>query len=235
MGQDSDAHDFFEKQQSQADNAELKTRTMFFRMMLRIADQLDAETMALSLPQNTPRAPAFLNLCMAPGGFAKAALTRNHRVRVRGRSLPASAGGHEFLITSWERDARLAVRFLDITMLAAEMGVADIPADHPWARYLPRRGFRPGLLRRAAAAAHIRPVWRTSPRDAGRLATAQLVLALQRILAGGTLVVLPHKPDAWRSVELLHQERGFAGAVALFKPVPMHAKKSPFYLVAKGV
>jgi len=57
-------------------------------MMLGIADQLDRETSALSLLQNTFHTPAVLDLCMALGGFTKSVLKRNPRVRVRGLSLP---------------------------------------------------------------------------------------------------------------------------------------------------
>ena len=108
-------------------------------------------------------------------------------------------------------------------MLAAEMGVTAILPEHPEASaFLPDRPFLgeafdlvfcDGQVLRT----HRRPEWRARYREAGRLSA------------------LLHKADAWRSVELLHAVRGFAAAVALFKPAPMHAKKSSFYLVATGV
>jgi len=128
----TEADSFFKNQQDQADNANRETQVHFFKMMLNIAAQLDHQTSALTLGQDTPhRTPAVLDICMAPGGFTKAVLQRNPRVRARGLSLPAAAGGHEVLLSRWERDARLALCFLDITMLAAEMGVTAAPAGHP--------------------------------------------------------------------------------------------------------
>jgi hypothetical protein len=71
--------------------------------------------------------------------------------------------------------------------------------------------------------------------EASRLLNTQLVLALQRIRSGGTIVLLLHKADSWRSVLLMHTFATFADSVELFKPLAAHRLRSSFYMVVKGV
>jgi hypothetical protein len=68
---------------------------------------------------------------MAPGGFAASVLQANSDALVCGISLPISQGGFDMLLPDWQADTRVQVQFLDITMLAAEMDVTDIPVEHP--------------------------------------------------------------------------------------------------------
>jgi len=60
------------------------------------------------------------------------------------------------------------------------------------------------------------------------------VLGLQRIKAGGTMVVLLHKLERWSSLQLLYMFSNFS-LVQLFKPEKCHAIRSSFYLIAKNV
>ena len=71
--------------------------------------------------------------------------------------------------------------------------------------------------------------------EASRLLNTQLVLALQRIRSGGTIVMLLHKADAWPCVLLMHTFSTFADDVELFKLRTAHKMRSSFYMVAKGV
>ncbi len=71
--------------------------------------------------------------------------------------------------------------------------------------------------------------------EATRLVTSQLVLGLQRIRSGGTMVVLLHRADAWASVLVISMFVAFVDKVELVKPKMAHRKRSTFYLVAKGV
>jgi hypothetical protein len=180
---------------------------------------------------------------MAPGGFTTAALNHNRRVSVHGISLPVSMGGYEVRIPRWKMDPRIAaIRFLDITMLASEMGVnidTEISASHPDAgRFLAERPFEGEqfdliFCGGTVVRNHARSGYREGC-ERIRLLTSQLVLALGRIRPGGTLVVVMHRADAWTSVCLLHLFSKFA-EIQLFKPARAHAKKSSFYIVARNV
>ena len=208
-------------------------------MMCQIGDELHNNTSALSPSSALGMPPNVLDLCMAPGGFTASVLKRNHKVKVCGVSLPPSQGGHEILLPNWQSDLRIEVCFLDITMLATEMDIINIPAEHPDARNFlsdqPFHGkkfdliFCDGQVLRM----HSRADYREG-REAWRLLTSQLVLALQRIREGGKIVALLHKLDAWNTVALLHTLSKFS-SLQLFKPRKKHAIKSSFYVVARRI
>lgn len=134
---------WFQNQRSRADNADHKIKTGFFKLMRGIGLELDLATSALTIPQpvdfrqSRSSRPAILDLCMAPGGFTLAALSRNPGALVRGISLPPDEGGHEMLLnrkwSSTNPQSQIYVSFRDITLLADEMGVrtSAIPPSHP--------------------------------------------------------------------------------------------------------
>jgi 23S rRNA U2552 (ribose-2'-O)-methylase RlmE/FtsJ len=231
--------DHFKAQRSQADNADKFCQRLFFRMMCQIGEELHAVTSALQSASAFDRRPNVLDLCMAPGGFTASVLKVNHDARVCGISLPVSQGGHEVRLPGWQRDSRIQVCFLDITMLAAEMGITNIPAEHPDATNFildrPFHGetfdlvFCDGQVLRT----HSRLEYREN-REAWRLLTSQLVLALQRIKKDGKIIVLLHKLDAWDTVLLLYIFSKFS-SLRTFKPRKKHAIRSSFYIVAEHI
>ena len=204
-------------------------------MMRGIGDEMQQRTAAL-----TPQIGQFerlqvLDLCMAPGGYSASALKYNPDAVLHGISLPLSQGGHGLLL----KHPGLNVVYTDITMLAAEFCTTSIPSTHPDARVFCAN--RPFLGQSFHLVFCDGQVLRTHPRgahreplEAQRLTVSQLILALQRIKAGGTLIMLLHKADTWRNFLLLHMFSLFS-AVELFKPVRKHAARSSFYLVAKNV
>jgi hypothetical protein len=206
-------------------------------MMREIGSELHHATSALALGTADGEHPIILDLCMAPGGFAASVLDFNRDATVCGISLPASQGGHHMLLP--DRKSRTQVQFLDITMLAVEMDVTEVPLEHPdAANFLPDRPFYnerfdlifcDGQVLRG----HPRPEYREK-REASRLLTSQLVLAMQRIKKDGRLVILLHKLDAWDTISLVHTLSKFS-SLQLFKPVKKHAIRSSFYVVAGNV
>ncbi|KAK0731965.1 hypothetical protein B0H67DRAFT_474411 [Lasiosphaeris hirsuta] len=235
---------YFQQQRQRADHADDMAKLAFFDHMRHIGAEMDQATSALTIAPSATTRPAILDLCMAPGGFSYAALLHNPTAELCGVTLPPSQGGHDLLIPDWASSPDISVSFRDITMLASELGVDAIPPTHPdaaaFSRDRPFAGrqfdlvFCDGqVLRTHDRGAHA--AYRASPaREAARLLTAQLVLALQRIRPGGTLVALLHRAGTWHALAVVHAVAGFAD-VALFKPARAHRTRSSFYLVARNV
>jgi hypothetical protein len=178
---------------------------------------------------------------MAPGGFTAAFLKENPSAKVCGISLPVAQGGHDMLLPRWTTDPRIQVSFIDLTMLAAGMGVnsTDIPADHiDAANFLSNRPFYGETFDLVFCDGQ---VLRTQPREEyrekreiWRLLTSQIVLALQRLKQEGKLVMLLHKLDKWDTVFLLYTLSKFS-SLQLFKSKKKHTIRSSFYVVAERI
>lgn len=184
-------------------------------------------------------APTFqiLDLCMAPGAFTISALNYNPGSFAYGITLPTKDGGHELQIKS----TKVLVKELDVTMLATEFSCETIPESHPDRDlFLTEQPFADqrfqlilcdGQVLRSTL--HRRSEHREAF-EARRLADSQLILALHRIMPGGTIVILLHKAEACDTIDLLQQFKSFS-EIELFKPIKHHAIKSSLYLVAKNV
>jgi 23S rRNA U2552 (ribose-2'-O)-methylase RlmE/FtsJ len=178
---------------------------------------------------------------MAPGGYTDIFLKIHPEASVKGITLPPHLGGHPMCIPHSDKDPRVQVEFMDLTMLAVEYGtsMAEIPKEHPDAKNF--SGDRPfldetfdlvicdGQILRT----HFREDYRQT-REALRLNVAQLIFGMTRIKQGGTFVMLLHKADAFDNIELLETFDTFS-KVKLVKPKKAHAPRSSFYLVAKDV
>ncbi|KAI9831545.1 MAG: hypothetical protein M1819_004775 [Sarea resinae] len=234
--------DYFKRQRNRADSADSDGQMRLFQMMQRIGDELQECTGALSLGDHLDSGDPIqiLDLCMAPGGYTACALKHNPSATACGITLAPEQGGHRMLLDP----ALVQTLYLDITLLAAEYDIIDpvpgrAPHHHPaQAELLPLRPFLEQqfqlvfcdgqVLRthaRAAHRAHLEPT---------RLTLSQLILALQRVARGGTVVMLLHKVEAPHTAALLARFDAFA-SVQLFKPRRVHAIRSSFYLVAKDV
>ncbi|ROV96607.1 hypothetical protein VPNG_08995 [Cytospora leucostoma] len=234
---------YFKQQRRQADEGAKETVRIINLIMGKIAREMQGATGAFSISTNNQDTgpPMILDMCTAPGNYLEYALQINPGACAVGFSLPYDKGGHELIVRT---SGAVRISLLDITLLAADMGVADsdIPPDHPHARdFLPARQLRAGrafdlaicdgqVLRNHEP--H-RAAYREA-REARRLTLTQLALGLEHLRPGGTMVVLLHKLEAWDTVLLLRAFAGFS-AVRLFKPRSGHAKRSSFYMVARDV
>lgn len=211
-------------------------------MTCQIGDELDEATSVLTLAETSGDAALrVMDMGIAPGGFTSAMLKRHPTATVRGITLPPEIGGLEVMLPMWRLDERIHIEFLDVTMLADEMGTPakSISVTHAdsanFSSHRPFLGEELDLIFCGAAVqrTHSRAAYRES-RERLRLTASQLVVALQRVREGGSLVVLLHKPEAWYNVELINTFTRFSN-VFLFKPKRKHAIRSSFYMVATKV
>ncbi|KAH7013655.1 hypothetical protein EDB80DRAFT_890704 [Ilyonectria destructans] len=229
--------DHFRKQRWSADTASRKNAEYFYTMMQGIGKELHRATKAFDLSHTTNQR-AILDMCMAPGGFTASVLKKYPEAHVRAMSLPVEQGGHEVLL---KRD-NLAVEFLDITMLAGDMGLTkdDIPISHPdreafilEKKFSAEEKFDLAFCDGQVLRTHQRSEWREL-HEARRLTNSQLALSLEHLNSGGTMVILLHKLEAWGTVKLLHTLSRFS-TVKLFKHPKCHSMRSSFYVVARNI
>ncbi|CZT13822.1 uncharacterized protein RAG0_17314 [Rhynchosporium agropyri] len=226
---------YWQNRREQSDTATEDAARAFYDMTKQIAEEMQTKTSALTPGDLGIQPFQVLDLCMAPGGFTWGTLEYNPDAIAYGITLPLAIGGYK----NWFTLSAEYVKFIDITMLASEFGIGNVPTSHPdHSLFLTERPFVDqrfqlifcggAVLRGHERSEHRREFERT------RLTTSQLILAMQRIIPGGTIVVLLRKPDAWDVIHLLHRFNSFAN-IQLFKPYKKHAVRSTFYLVAKNV
>ncbi|KAK1476319.1 hypothetical protein CTAM01_15509 [Colletotrichum tamarilloi] len=227
---------FFQNQRRVAENPTDRATIAFYNMMKRIGQEMQRNTSALKVKTPSWGKTQILDMGLAPGGFLATAMYLNTGAQAMGFSLPEFDGGHRVMIPD---NLDIDRRDVDVTMLAADMGIHDIPADHPdFAKFLPRQ-FMPGqqfdLVICGGTVVHKQE--RASYRhesESQRLTTSQLALGLERLRPGGTMVVLFHKMEAWGTVRELYCFSQFSD-IKTFKPTTGHNKRSSFYMVATRV
>lgn len=180
----------------------------------------------------------ILDMCMAPGGFLHAALKANRGATATAYSLPPDdgVGGHQVFLPP---NKKVQLEFLDITMLAEDMGVDGIPEAHPdrdkflLKRFKGKRVFDIALCDGHVLRTHRRAAYREE-RETRRLLTTQLALSLEHLRAGGTMIVKLHSVEEPDTLEILYQFHQFS-SVQLFKPTKGHKDRSSFYMIASDI
>lgn len=205
-------------------------------MMQQILDEMHAQTGFLNLPAREAELYVF-DICMAPGGYTASVLKYHPTAKAFGVTLSERDGGHAVLLPS---DALAGLKYMDVTMLINEFGDGgSVPKTHPdYKKFIIARPFSyykfdlvfcDGMVLRT----HERASYREN-NEVTRLINSQLILAVQRIAPGGTLVMLLHKIDCFSSAFILYTLSTFA-KVEVFKPARKHNTRSSFYMVAKDV
>jgi 23S rRNA U2552 (ribose-2'-O)-methylase RlmE/FtsJ len=203
-------------------------------MMKEIGEEMHQSTSAMAISETIN--PSILDMCMAPGGFLSTALQKNPGASALALSLPISEGGHRVLLPN---RSNLTLEFLDITMLAGDMGVRDFSAEHPDASNMLPQRFDPAqlfdliLCDGHVLRTHVRAAYREM-RETRRLTVTQLAIGLEHVKCGGNMIVLLHKVEAIHNVFLLYTFSKFS-SVKLFKPKKHHGKRSSFYMIATNI
>lgn len=204
--------------------------------MKDVGNELHQATGGFKIPSTQRQPHWILDLCMAPGGFLKTALDINPGSRALAFSLPHQCGGFKVQL---ENDDRVDQKLLDITMLAADLGVLDVPQDHDDVNSFLDREFDPGvcfnlvLCDGQVLRQHARANYRTG-REETRLQACQLALGLQQLHPGGSMIVLLHHLESWNTLNIVRRFRQFSD-VQLFKPRKAHTRRSSFYMIATSV
>jgi 23S rRNA U2552 (ribose-2'-O)-methylase RlmE/FtsJ len=214
-------------------------------MTCAIGQEMDENTSVITLAAaGGSQSPRVLDIGMAPGGFAQTVLRKHRDAKIRGITLPSEMGGLRIMLPGWRNDLKVRIEFADITMLANEMGrpATSIPTRHPdIAKFCSKRPFQNetfdlvfcGATGATTRRAHAGAEHHESHKRL-RLATSQLVFALQRLRNQGSLVLVMHKPESFDTAEVI---RTFTkcSSVRLFKSETKHAIKSSFYMVEMEV
>jgi 23S rRNA U2552 (ribose-2'-O)-methylase RlmE/FtsJ len=214
-------------------------------MTCEIGQEMDENTSVITLAAaGRGQSPRVLDIGMAPGGFAQTVLRKHRDAKIRGITLPSELGGLRIMLPGWRDDFRVRIEFADITMLANEMGrpATSIPTQRPdIAKFCSKRPFQNetfdlvfcGATSATTRRAHIGAEHHES-RKRLRLATSQLVFALQRLRNQGSLVLVMHKPESFDTAEVIRTFTKCSN-VRLFKSKTKHAITSSFYMVAMEV
>jgi len=172
----------------------------------------------------------FLDLGCCPGGFSSYILDKNPNAKGLGISLPVADGGHEFALERCHL-SRFHLTNQNLTYYQLGPALIDDQRLHNIPFKFRRRSFDLALLDGHQLRTQTSPL----PWDRDRLLISQLILALQTVKAGGTIIVklpLPHKPVAAKILYFLNR---ISRRLLRWKPRSMHANRGTFYAVGKGI
>jgi hypothetical protein len=149
---------------------------------------------------------------IAPGGYLAKAPDQNPEASAMAFTVPELLVGHDILLPL---SGNAQVQYLDITMLAADIDVTEIPDGHPdrdqfhLQRCMPSSTFDLVICDGQVLRTHERAECREK-REAERLTLSQLAAGLEHIERDGTMMILLHKVEAWPTLQLLYQFSTFA-------------------------
>ncbi|KAM0132716.1 hypothetical protein ACHAO1_006605 [Botrytis cinerea] len=235
--EDGDAH--FKQQRERADSTTSEGERGFYRMMQQIGEEMHNAHSIFNIPFVPDGQVNILDLCMAPGGYTAAALDHRNSFKAYAITLAHESGGHNVII---DRNRLQGLRFHDITIVKEFCpNGKDIPEDFKskFSDIKPLKYIKYHLVfadgKTLRTHDRIKDTYNANlNKETVRLQTSQLILAMNRMHNGGTLVMLLHKIDTWHSAYMLYTFSKFA-KVEVFKPVKKHAARSSFYMIAKDI
>jgi len=222
--QELDQH--FATQRSVADNADQKLERIWFCKMKKVLEEVDMQTHCI------PRVGGmkFLDLGCCPGGFSSYILAKNRTAKGLGISLDVADGGHRYLLEAYLRPrhdlhyTNLTLYQLGPTRIMRE-DLKDIPSD------IGNRTFDLALL----DGHQLRTQQSAMPWDRHRLGISQMILALQAVKKGGTIIVKLSRPEYHYTARILYLLDHLSERLSAYKPRSIHASRGTFYAIAQGI
>nr|VWP02183.1 3-phosphoshikimate 1-carboxyvinyltransferase (EC (5-enolpyruvylshikimate-3-phosphate synthase) (EPSP synthase) (EPSPS) [Ganoderma boninense] len=190
---------------------------------------------------STSSRPPMVSSC-CPGGFSSFTLNKKRLTKGVGLSLPASSGGHSFMLENYLRPRYQLIEkdILEYNLAPNVPGtpfLTDMLPDALLERF--QLVFIDGHALRTYASlpvqgklddareAHV--VYRDS------LHIAHLIIALECVRPGGTISTRLSHPEAFPASHILYFLDQLSDELAVYKPRTMHTYRGTFYVVAKGV
>lgn len=158
-------------------------------------------------------------------------LKKNHRARGLGISLEEEKGGHKYLLKS-----KLGKRheLVSANLTYFQLGPTPI-LDTDKLQFLPD-SFVSEIFDLCILDAH-QLRWQKDAEgwDGWRLAISQIILALEGIKRGGTLIMKLSRPDHLYTARILWMLDQVSTDLQACKPLTMHRDRGSFYAIALGV
>lgn len=174
----------------------------------------------------------LLDYRCCPGGFASYILDKNSEASGLGISLDPTRGGHRSHLKAYRR--RFRIEFADLTYYQLDPSQSrvlggvelrclpfDVRSDKFDLALLDGHFLRTQVSARA---------W-----DGHRLAISQIIIGLEAIKHGGTIIIKLSRPEKVFTIKILRLLDMISSSLSTYKPESMHATRGTFYAVAKGV
>ncbi|KAF8906367.1 hypothetical protein CPB85DRAFT_1530152 [Mucidula mucida] len=201
----------------------------WLRKTKKVMKELNAEVPCI--PSTAKGSFRFLDLGCCPGGFSAYILEKNKLSRSLGISLPTEAGGYAYCLESRQRRE---------TFLPADLTLFDLrPLDSsdvecapgtlkPVPREITNRVFDLTILGAT-------PLSWVTRADSQRLLVSQLILGLQGVKNGGTIIAVLQDPESPVTARVLYLLDKISRKITIHKSSVVHQARSSFYVIAQGV
>ncbi|TBU41153.1 hypothetical protein BD309DRAFT_965875 [Dichomitus squalens] len=229
--------DHFKWQRTVADNPDKEVASTWFHMMKKVMQEIDLASGCIS-----PLKPIeFLDVGCSSGGLSSYVLRKNRHARGTGISLPAVQGGHIFLL---EESFLPRYEFIEKDILAYDISPFRSDSTTVSSQRLPGRFLRRFslvLLGESASRTYHHPV-EPAPEDRktvygayrDSLLITQLIIGLETVCPGGTIVMRLSHVECWPSAILLYLLDHLSDKLTVHKPRTMHASRGTCFVIAKG-
>ncbi|KAJ7581527.1 hypothetical protein C8J56DRAFT_267420 [Mycena floridula] len=211
-------------QRKQSDDPSPELQLAWYRSMKLVLKEIDEEIKVVPFKARI----TFLDVGCCPGGFSSYILSKNPSSIGLGISLPVEDGGHSFLLDE-HLQYRFELHWSDIT----QYQLGPSPYNSNKLRALPFASASFDLvlldghpLRQGGK--------RYSPYKSDILLISQLIIGLQAVSWGGTVVIKLARPERPLTARILYLFDKLSLSLATWKPICMHATRDTFYAVAKG-